>query len=118
MRLSEDFSTLVPFYVVFQDETSLWWLRLLKPGFRHCYVLYPLAGGRFVSGAESAFQLLSRTAADGNAGRRLPAPVCAGRGCTVCRISQTDVPVRPAPWSRLPASNLLKGCLVSALGLL
>ena len=26
-------------YVVFQDETSLWWLRLLKPGFRHCYIL-------------------------------------------------------------------------------
>lgn len=27
--------------VVFQDEVSLWWLRLLRPGFRHCYVLFP-----------------------------------------------------------------------------
>lgn len=29
-------------YVVFTDNTSLWWLRLLKPGFRHCYVLLEL----------------------------------------------------------------------------
>lgn len=27
--------------VVFQDEVSLWWLRLLRPGFRHCYLLLP-----------------------------------------------------------------------------
>ena len=34
-------------YVVFVDNTSLWWLRLLKTGFRHCYLLYKLkaAGG-------------------------------------------------------------------------
>lgn len=73
MRLSEDFSTLVPFYVVFQDETSLWWLRLLKPGFRPLLCALSFSRRRFVSGVESAFQLLSRTAADGNAGRRLPA---------------------------------------------
>lgn len=29
-------------YVVFVDNTSLWWLRLLKNGFRHCYLLYKL----------------------------------------------------------------------------
>ena len=26
-------------YVVFSDNTSLWWLKLLKPGFRHCYII-------------------------------------------------------------------------------
>lgn len=26
-------------YVVFVDNTSLWWLRFLKQGFRHCYIL-------------------------------------------------------------------------------
>ncbi len=31
-------------YVVFADNTTLWWLRLLKPGFRHCYVLLKLRG--------------------------------------------------------------------------
>ncbi len=27
-------------YVVFVDNTSLWWLKILKKGFRHCYVLF------------------------------------------------------------------------------
>lgn len=26
-------------YVVFVDDTSLWWLRWLKKGYRHCYIL-------------------------------------------------------------------------------
>lgn len=26
-------------WVVFSGQADLWWLRLLKPGFRHCYVL-------------------------------------------------------------------------------
>ena len=26
-------------YVVFSDNTTIWWLRFLKPGFRHCYLL-------------------------------------------------------------------------------
>lgn len=26
-------------YVVFTDNTSLWWLKIFKPGFRHCYVI-------------------------------------------------------------------------------
>lgn len=27
-------------YVVFVDNVSLWWLKFLKPGFRHCYMLF------------------------------------------------------------------------------
>lgn len=26
-------------YVVFENNTSLWWLRFLKKGYRHCYML-------------------------------------------------------------------------------
>lgn len=26
-------------WVVFSGKTDLWWLRILKPGFRHCYLL-------------------------------------------------------------------------------
>lgn len=36
-------------YVVFADNTDLWWLRLLKPGFRHCYVILKICNtGRWV----------------------------------------------------------------------
>lgn len=31
--------------IVFVDETSLWWLKLLKKGYRHCYVLFMLDDG-------------------------------------------------------------------------
>ena len=26
-------------YVAFEDTNCLWWLKFLKPGFRHCYVI-------------------------------------------------------------------------------
>lgn len=31
--------------VVFADATDLWWLRLLRPGFRHCFVALASPGG-------------------------------------------------------------------------
>ena len=31
-------------YVVFEDNTTLAWLKVLKKGFRHCYLLLPLEG--------------------------------------------------------------------------
>lgn len=34
-----------PAYVVFTDETRVPFLRILKPGFRHCLVIVPLASG-------------------------------------------------------------------------
>lgn len=51
-------------YVVFADNTTLWWLRFLRHGFRHCYVvlkisesswleLNPMSNQIFVNIAES-----------------------------------------------------------------
>jgi len=34
--------------VVFADETRLFWLRLLRPGFRHCFAVVP-DGGRWIA---------------------------------------------------------------------
>lgn len=31
--------------VVFADATDLWWLRLLRPGFRHCFVALAFPAG-------------------------------------------------------------------------
>lgn len=31
--------------VLFADATDLWWLRLLRPGFRHCFVALAFDGG-------------------------------------------------------------------------
>lgn len=35
----ENFFGISEVYVVFEDSDSLWWLRFLKKGFRHCYIL-------------------------------------------------------------------------------
>ncbi len=32
-------------YVIFTNSTGLWWLRLLKSGFRHCYILQSMQKG-------------------------------------------------------------------------
>jgi hypothetical protein len=37
-----------PALVVFADNTDLWWLRLLKPGFRHCFIALDHPGGWIV----------------------------------------------------------------------
>lgn len=29
-------------WVVFSDQSPKWWLRLLKPGFRHCFIVRPV----------------------------------------------------------------------------
>lgn len=31
--------------VVFSGKADLWWLRLLRPGFRHCFVVLECSGG-------------------------------------------------------------------------
>lgn len=38
----ENYNGFTSLYVVFEDNVSLWWLRFLKPGFRHCYLLFTL----------------------------------------------------------------------------
>ena len=35
----ENFLGISEVYVVFEDTDSIWWLKFLKKGFRHCYVL-------------------------------------------------------------------------------
>lgn len=44
MRIEENAAVLSRAYIVFQGEAGLWWLRFLKPGFRHCYLLFRLPG--------------------------------------------------------------------------
>lgn len=39
MSRYEDLSNERDMYIVYQDNVSLWWLKFLKKGFRHCYVL-------------------------------------------------------------------------------
>jgi len=48
-RHHESYQDMTPFWhlvlIVFCDNTDLWWLRFLKCGFRHCFVV--LCDGRY-----------------------------------------------------------------------
>jgi len=34
-----ELSSIRDIYIIYQNNTSLWWLKFLKKGFRHCYLL-------------------------------------------------------------------------------
>ena len=79
--------------VVFSGRSGLWWLRILKPGFRHCFaVLHDGRNWLLYDPMSHVTQLHSLPCAS-------PAALCEGllaRGYLV-------VPVRPRPVVRQPA---------------
>ena len=45
MRLDFESKTLfLKYYVVFEDNNTIWWLRILRRNFKHCYVLIKYFG--------------------------------------------------------------------------
>lgn len=81
--------------VVFSGHADLWWLRLLKPGFRHCFVVLGAPGGWLLVEAKSHCTDIR------------PLPVgpdfdLAGyyreRGMRVVETHLRTPPRRPAPW--------------------
>ncbi|HEV7371349.1 hypothetical protein [Arenibaculum sp.] len=92
-------------WVVFCGEAELWWLRLLRPGFRHCFAVLR-DGGRWItvdplsSHTEVAVQ---------------PAPAdfdlpgfLAGRGHAVVRAPVRRGHGRPAPWGLFTCVEAVK----------
>lgn len=45
---SAPLATLPVALAVFANNAGLWWLRFLKPGFRHCFAVLPAGGGRWI----------------------------------------------------------------------
>lgn len=81
--------------VVFSGAAHLWWLRLLRPGFRHCFVALRFADSWVVVDpmahqTEVAVFAAAPLAAVADAYRRL--------GMTVVACPVRPAPRRPAPW--------------------
>lgn len=94
--------------VVFGGRADLWWLRLLAPGFRHCFVVL---GGP--AGWLQVDPLSNRTdivpldlAADAD-----PAPLYRAEGFTVVRTRLAEPPRRPAPWRPFTCVEAVKRIL-------
>ncbi len=81
--------------VAFSGQTQLWWLRLLRPGFRHCLVAVEDAAGWIVidplSHRTEIAVLPPSPGFD-------PAAWFRAGGLAVVETRIRDVPRQPAPW--------------------
>ena len=111
MRLSvEDRQSFGQAYVVFADETSLWWLRLLKPGFRHCYLLYLLEDNRTfleLNPLSNQFFVFFRQTLD----PQLYLQSLRCRGCRVCKVEIACAPLKCAPVNIFTCVEFVKRAL-------
>lgn len=85
----------VPAYVVFTDHTDLAWLRLLRPGFRHCFAVVQVDGAWVIVDPLSHWTTL-RVVPE-LAGWQ-PEPWFRHLGLTVVAATAVEPAPRLAPW--------------------
>ncbi len=95
-------------YVVFADNTSLWWLRLLKPGFRHCYVLLRFFNsGRWLELNPLSNQFVA-SFYDYPRDFDFADYLRHHKGMTVCRVEIAEAPLKCAPLSFFTCVEFVK----------
>lgn len=94
-------------WVAFDGRTELAWLRLLKPGFRHCLVVVEDGGRWIMVDPVSPFTLVALLdLPDGS----LPGWL-AGLGLTVVETTVCRTGTRPAPWAPFTCVEAVKRVL-------
>lgn len=96
-------------WVVFSGQTELFYLKWLKPGFRHCYILLH-DGKHWVSidplSQHTEVQVLDTVPADFD----LPGWL-ESRGQTILRADIDHTHIRPAPWMAFTCVEAVKRVL-------
>ncbi len=95
-------------WVIFSDNTDLAWLRLLRPGFRHCFVVLH-DGERWIA-VDPLAPLLEVTVPPVAAGFDLPGWFAA-QGHTVIAAPVRRGLARPAPWGMFTCVETCKRVL-------
>lgn len=101
-------------WVVFDGRADIWWLRLLKPGFRHCFVVLdgfvvPQDGRRWVV-VDPVSPFTDVAVLDLPAGYDLPGWFRA-MGMTVVAAPLRRDATRPAPWAPFTCVEAVKRVL-------
>ena len=81
--------------VVFSGNADLKWLRILKPGFRHCFLLLETQGGWVLYNPLSH---RTEIAVIEGASERELMRLYRGQGFRVVPWTMPRVPLKPAPW--------------------
>ena len=110
MRSQQDFAAeAVPAaWAVFTGQTELRWLKLLKPGFRHCFVL--LNDGRHWITVDPLSPFMEVAVQPVGADFDLPGWL-AQQGLVVTKTIVRRGVVRPAPWSLFTCVEAVKRVL-------
>lgn len=95
-------------WVAFEGRTDAWWLRLLKPGFRHCFVVVEDGGRWIVVDPVSPFTHVALVTPPGKGG---VAGWLAGMGLTVVETAVCRTHTRPAPWAPFTCVEAVKRVL-------
>jgi len=95
-------------WVAFGEGRGLWWLKWLKPGFRHCFVVLGDAHRWVVIDPGSCFTDVA--ALDRAQNPDLPARLCA-MGLTLARAPIRRDLTRPAPWRPFTCVEAVKRIL-------
>ncbi len=95
-------------WVVFRGEAELWWLRLLKPGFRHCFAL--LHDGRHWVIVDPLSPFTDVSVLDLPAAFDLPGWY-RGMGMAVAPAPVRRGLTRPAPWAPFTCVEAVKRLL-------
>lgn len=94
--------------VVFGDQTTVSWLRILKPGFRHCFVLLEFEEGWVMLDSLAHWfhiAILPAVSVD-----ELSAWY-ASRNYRVIVVQYTQPPKKPAPWAPFTCVETVKRAL-------
>lgn len=94
--------------VVFSGRADLWWLRLLKPGFRHCLLLLRAPGGWIVYDPMAHATALTLLADP--PGTELVAGLL-DQGVAAVPVRPRRPPARAAPWAPFTCVEAVKRAL-------
>ena len=93
-------------WVVFKGEADLPWLKILKPGFRHCFLI--VYDGRYWLSIDPMLNYLDmRVHYDVPADENLPAFLWR-QGYRVVRVRERAEPLRPAPFMVMSCVEVVK----------
>ena len=83
-------------WVVFSGQADLWWLKFLKPGFRHCSVLFQ---DRWQWVSVDPLSHYTQIEFHGHVHRDFDLPAwLRGQGLRVIETCVNEPPHKPAPW--------------------
>lgn len=98
-------------YVVFVDNVSLWWLKLLKPGFRHCYLLFSSFNDRVWIEINPYSNQTKVQIYDFGDSLSYNLAVAAQKDCTVCEVCIVNAPPKCAPLGFFSCVEMVKRVL-------